>query len=219
MTCGGCAYLAWPPIKNSKAPMPPIPSSKLSVEPGQFKLRGCKDPSHSNGWRIEVAHGEAVLPACAQFLKEQVIQPRWTLLQATGFEPQGLSLVEELFKRDYDLSTLRLSVFTLESKQRQPKRLSVPSQRSGYLKARWGRLAGDNCPDFVSTWELPASRRDSSMLQHFFSTAALTPHTRPERNSPRFFKLIGLTLLDQLTQHGFDIKTLQFSVRHKDAPK
>jgi hypothetical protein len=183
----------------------------LKVQPAEFRMVGRKSLRNAKGYEVLFGHGEGVSSEAAAFLREQLETRRWTIRQVMGLEKAGdPSFLEELELRGYDMTSLRFSIFTLQSGKKLPKRLTIPAQKPGHLHARWGRLEYDRSGDLVSTWSLPATRCDSSMFQGFLSMASFKPGTP-------FSSGMGFdTLMDQLKARGFDIRTLRFSVKHKD---
>lgn len=84
------------------------------------------------------------------------------------------------------------------------KRATSRKAKPGHLIAFHGRLTGDSSPDIVFAWGEGCSKRDGAFL-HMSLASPTPPAVRGRDWEPSF--------LEGLTARGYDITTLQFSIK------
>ena len=78
----------------------------------------------------------------------------------------------------------------------------------GQLRMFYGRLPGDSAPDVCFAWGAGCSKRDGALL-HAILGSERPPIFHGEPWQP--------SLIDLLRDRGYDLSTLEFSIRKKPA--
>lgn len=180
----------------------------LKALPGEFKAQGHRSRRH--GVSVRFAAGEGIEPALAQRLQAFFDHPWYTILNKMGSEQEPFpAFLEELRTRQYDLATLRFSVFLKSAGRKVARNPSRIPQVPGLLHARWAGVEYD-VPDVCSCWHRPCHRGDSRLFQCLLSTSSFTKEELAAASLRDISQPHGL--LDVLRQHGFDERTLRFRV-------
>lgn len=178
------------------------------ASPHEFLITGNKRQDQGM-YTVQV--GSGVPGPAASFLLELMTSPRYPLTLPQNEEPEP-PFLHELKLRNYDMSTLRFSIF--QKGHGKPRKPRVLSQRPGVLAARWGWLPYDHSGDITASFGAPALRADLNLTLSLLS--------RP----PSFSRNAGQELLSQISKNffmggverleslGWDLRTLDFSIRH-----
>lgn len=178
------------------------------VSPHEFLITGNKRQGQGS-YTIQV--GSEVPGPAASFLVELFTSPRYAFTQGSDQAPD-LPYLQELQLRNFDMSTLRLSIF--QNGHGAPRKPRVLAQRPGVLAARWGWLPYDKAGDVTASFGAPVCRADLSLTLSLLSRPPLfLPKTGQELMSqvPRYFFNGGIERMKAL---NWDLRTLDFSIRH-----
>jgi len=93
--------------------------------------------------------------------------------------------------------------------RRVRRRWRAPKAAPGELLMRWGKLPHEN-PDMCMAWGEGCTRRDGGLLHYLLCSKRMTWKDGNPRFEPSF--------LEELEARGYDLTTLRFSVRKKEAP-
>lgn len=80
----------------------------------------------------------------------------------------------------------------------------------GQLRMFYGVLPGDSAPDVLYMWGDGVDRCDGRLL-HYIMTS--------KRNPLRIGEEWGPSFLEELDSRGYDISTLEFSIRKRSLPE
>jgi hypothetical protein len=92
---------------------------------------------------------------------------------------------------------------------RMVRRWRSPTAKPGELVMRWGKMPRD-APDMVMAWGAGCSKRDGALLHYMLASKRMHWTDGTLTFEPSF--------LDELEARGYDLTTLRFSVRKKEAP-
>jgi hypothetical protein len=180
----------------------------MKTKIGEFRGRGRR---RRNGEVVVEFSYSGIGDKVGSWLTAQFERPQQTLLDRFpglgGNEPR-ISLIEQLKVRGYDLSTFKFSIFLKNAPELEIKKLRVPRIVSRRLCLMWGASPGDRTPDLVSTWGLPAKRRDSNMLNCWLAVYQTCDAYGP------LLQYRPTQLKEELEKQGFDIRTFRFEIRH-----
>lgn len=96
------------------------------------------------------------------------------------------------------------------------KRWRTPKAKEGQLLARWGKLRHAS-PDLVFAWGHGVPKCDASLLYGVFGAKqvriAFNDEDRKKSGGRSYY--FDKTLAEELTERGYDITTLRFSIERK----
>lgn len=97
------------------------------------------------------------------------------------------------------------------------KRYRRPKIKDGELRAQWGRVDG-NEPDLCYYWGPGISKCDSHLLHNTLSGKECSTNWDAPLGSPRIlWTKYGNSFIKELEERGYDLTTLRFYVRKKNA--
>ena len=91
------------------------------------------------------------------------------------------------------------------------RRWRAPKAAPGELVARWGKLPHEN-PQVCYSWGEGCTKREAALLHNVLTTE------RPDWTTKPLFSKMWPSFLAELEASGYDLTTLRFSVRKKQAP-
>ncbi len=89
------------------------------------------------------------------------------------------------------------------------RRWRAPTAAPGELAMRWGKLPHEN-PDMCMVWGEGCGKRDGALLHYLLCSKRMNWRGGKPNVEPSF--------LEELEARGYDLTTLRFSVRKKEAP-
>jgi len=163
-----------------------------------------------NGVDIHFEAGAGIPAADAEWLREMLVEPLYSILSLLHQAPPNTPFIDDLYGRGYDLATFRLSIHLATAGRQVTERCIRLRART--LHARWGRVPEDHAGDLCCAWLPPCDRRDKNL---FFSLVSMPYYTPQE--CTRGLATARRTLRSELERRGYDIRTFRFEVKQPKA--